>query len=110
MRQNGFFTGLITGAIGAIAILGLSPATRRYMRPVFQVVIDQVMSANERLQRSVHRMQEDVEDLIEDVRHRSQSPGISNGEAHGEGSMHDPYRYDHREPVRLERDPSMGGH
>lgn len=71
MRASGFVAGVITGAVGALALLGLSPATRRYMRPVFQVLIDQMTIAGERLQHSVHRLEDDVEDRIVDIRHRA---------------------------------------
>lgn len=66
--QRGFMSGLLTGAIGTIALLSLSPVTRRYMRPVIQAVLDQTMDASQRLQRSVYQIQEDVEDFMAEAR------------------------------------------
>lgn len=66
--QRGFMSGMLMGAVGTIAILTLSPVTRRYMRPVIQAVLDQTMNASQRLQRSVYQIQEDVEDFMAEAR------------------------------------------
>lgn len=80
LGQRGFLSGLLMGAVGTIALLTLSPVTRQHMRPVLQAVIDQMVSAGQRLQRSVYQLQEDVEDLVAEAR---QSAGDGHVSADG---------------------------
>lgn len=84
LGQRGFLSGVLMGAVGTVAILTLSPVTRRYMRPVIQAVIDQAVNASQRIQRSVYQLQEDVEDIVAEARH-------STGDGHVSA---DGYRFD----------------
>ena len=68
LGQRGLLSGMLMGAVGTIAILTLSPVTRQHMRPVLQAVIDQMVSAGQRIQRSVYQLQEDVEDIVAEAR------------------------------------------
>lgn len=82
-KGPGFLTGVLAGALGAVAVLGLSPATRRHMRPVLLIALKEAMSVGERLRRTVEQAQEDVSDLVAEAQFE-RLKGYTNGHAPSE--------------------------